>query len=190
MGSDCPDFAGLLFDAWRRYPGKRLRHVLADAGFDSEANHCLARQDMMVRSWIKAGIGRPSKKPPSSRYRRLMSGLLRGSQRAKRYGSRAQAETGMSMLKRNLTDSLRSRSDRGRRAEMLLRTIVHNVMLLRSQRRVATEPIAADFELFLSGIGTIFFHRTEEDKRPLLARTVAREVGGEAGIPFWEGLVA
>src|SRR5438309_1765515 len=36
MGSDCPDFAPLLFDAWRRHP--RLRDVAADAGYDSESN--------------------------------------------------------------------------------------------------------------------------------------------------------
>ena len=35
MGADCRDFEPLLLDAWRRYPGKRLRRVLADAGYDS-----------------------------------------------------------------------------------------------------------------------------------------------------------
>src|SRR6478672_9872010 len=62
MGSDCPDFDPLLFDAWRRHP--RLRTVLADAGYDSESNHRIARLDMNVRSIIKAGSGRPSKNPP------------------------------------------------------------------------------------------------------------------------------
>jgi hypothetical protein len=60
FASDCRDFEPLLFDAWRRHP--RLRTVLADAGFDSESNHCIARQDMGVRSFIKTGAGRPSKK--------------------------------------------------------------------------------------------------------------------------------
>src|SRR2546423_9673655 len=62
MGSDCPDFDPLLFDAWRRHP--RLRDALADAGFDSEANHRIPRLDMNVRSFIKTGIGRRSNKQP------------------------------------------------------------------------------------------------------------------------------
>jgi IS5 family transposase len=128
MGSDCPDFDPLLFDAWRRHP--RLRTVLADAGYDSEANHRIARLDMNVRSFIKTGIGRPSKKPPSGYYRRLMSRRLKGSQRGKKYGQRAQAETVNSMLKRNLGDSLRARSPKARRDEQLLRVIAHNLALL------------------------------------------------------------
>lgn len=128
MGSDCPDFDPLLFDAWRRHP--RLRTVLADAGYDSESNHRIARLDMNVRSFIKTGIGRPSKKPPSGYYRRLMSRRLKGSQRGKKYGQRAQAETVNSMLKRNLGDSLRARSPKARRDEQLLRVIAHNLALL------------------------------------------------------------
>ncbi len=45
------------------------------------------------------------------------------------YGQRAQAETVHSMLKRNLGDELRSRLPRRRRSEMLLRTVVHDLML-------------------------------------------------------------
>ena len=128
FGSDCRDFEPLLFDAWRRHP--RLRTVLADAGYDSEANHRIARHDMNVQSFIKTGIGRPSKKPPSGYYRRIMSKRLRGSQRGKKYGQRAQAETVNSMLKRNLGDALRARSPRARRNEQLLRVLTHNIALL------------------------------------------------------------
>jgi IS5 family transposase len=128
FGSDCRDFEPLLFDAWKRHP--RLRTVLADAGYDSESNHRLARLDLGVRSLIKAGIGRPSKKPPSGYYRRLMSKRLKGSQKGKTYGQRAQAETANSMLKRNLGDALRARSPRARREEQLLRVLVHNIALL------------------------------------------------------------
>lgn len=129
MGSDCPDFQPLLFDAWRRYPGKRLRAALADAGFDSEANHRGARLDMNVRSLIKAGIGRPTNRPLRTRYRRLMQRQLRGSQKGKLYGQRAQAETIASMIKRNLGDALRSRGSRARRHELLLRVITHCLMI-------------------------------------------------------------
>ena len=130
MGSDARDFEPLLFDAWRRHP--RLRVVLADAGYDSEANHRIARHDMNVRSLIKTGAGRParSKRPPAGYYRRLMKKHLRGSQRGKKYGQRAQAETVNSMLKRNLGDALRSRSPKARKAEQMLRILTHNIALL------------------------------------------------------------
>jgi hypothetical protein len=47
--SDAPDFGPLLYDAWRRAP---VRTVVADSGYDSEANHRTARLDMGVRSII------------------------------------------------------------------------------------------------------------------------------------------
>ena len=128
MGSDAPDFEPLLFDAWRRHP--RLRTVLADAGYDSEANHTIARHDMCVRSLIKPTVGRRSKKPPAGYYRRLMKRQLKGSQRGKKYGQRAQSETANSMLKRNLGDALRARSPKARQNELLLRMITHNLSLL------------------------------------------------------------
>ena len=45
-GSDAPDFDDLLFRSWRR---ANVKVVVADAGYDSEANHRTARQDMGVR---------------------------------------------------------------------------------------------------------------------------------------------
>jgi hypothetical protein len=128
MGSDAPDFDPLLFDAWRRHP--RLRVVLADAGYDSESNHRIARLDMGVRSLIKTGAGRPTHRPPIGYYRRMMKRQLRGFQRGKRYGQRAQVETVNSMLKRNLGDALRSRSPKARKAEQMLRILTHNISLL------------------------------------------------------------
>ena len=135
MSADYRDFEPLLLDAWRRVPGKRLKRVLGDAGYDSESNHRIARRDMGIRSLIKTGSGRPTAKPPSTKYRRLMHRQLAGSQKGKPYGQRAQAETAASMMKRNLGDALRARSDRARRHELLLRTITHGVMLLRRRKR-------------------------------------------------------
>jgi hypothetical protein len=131
MGSDCLDFEPLMLDAWRRLPGRQLKMVLADAGFDSESNHRIAREDLGVRSLIKSSAGRPSAKAPASRYRRLMRRQLGGSQKNRPYGQRAQAETVNSMLKRNLGDSLRARTARARRDEHMLRVIVHNLMIFR-----------------------------------------------------------
>ena len=69
MGGDHPHFEPLLFDAWRRAD---VRVAACDAGYDSESNHEIARRDMGVRSIIPPDIGRPSQKPPTTRYRRLM----------------------------------------------------------------------------------------------------------------------
>lgn len=47
-----------------------------------------------------------------------------------------------SMLKRNLTDSLRSRTTVRRRHELSLRAVVHNIAIIRSRKyRVETEPL-------------------------------------------------
>lgn len=53
MGSDCRDFVPLLYQAWRR---NSVRHVLADAGYDSEANHRTSRRSRRVfpPGWIWA----------------------------------------------------------------------------------------------------------------------------------------
>ena len=126
MGSDCRDFEPLLRDACRR---NNIRTVLADAGYDSDANHRLARHQLGVRSLIKAGAGRPSRRPPTSAYRRQMQRQLGGSQAGRIHGQRAQVETVNSMMKRNLGDSLRARSPEARRSEQLLRVVTHNVML-------------------------------------------------------------
>src|SRR5205085_12384303 len=85
---------------------------------------------MNVLSFIKADAGRPGKKPPVGYYRRLMSRRLKGSQRGKKYGQRAQVETVNSMLKRNLGDALRAKSPGARRNEQLLRVLTHNIALL------------------------------------------------------------
>jgi len=69
MGSDHPHFEPLLLDAWRRAD---VKVAAADAGYDSEANHEIARRDMGVRSIIPPDIGRPSDQLPATHYRRLM----------------------------------------------------------------------------------------------------------------------
>lgn len=128
MGSDAPDFGRLLRQSLRRRP--QLRSALADAGYDSHTNHHLARAELGVRSWIKTGAGRPSDKPPASEYRRLMKKKLKGSQKNKPYGQRAQVETVNSMMKRNLGDHLRAKTPAGRRTELQWRVLAHNISVL------------------------------------------------------------
>jgi len=126
MGSDAPDFDDLLYHAWRRAP---VKTVVADAGFDSEKNHCIARLDMKVRSIIPPRIGRPTTQPARGRYRRLMQQRFARKADAKEYGQRSQSETLNSMMKRNLGEYLRSILADRRRQELLLKSLTHNLML-------------------------------------------------------------
>lgn len=122
---DADRFVPLLDDALARV---RLSSSLADAGYDSEANHRHAREQRGVRSFIPAAIGRPTAKPPSGRYRRRMKQRL--SKRYGRYGQRWQAETGFSMLKRRLASTVNGRSYWSQCRDLLLLAITFNIMLL------------------------------------------------------------
>lgn len=127
MQSDAPDFDPLLFDGWRR---GRVKVVVADAGYDSEANHRIARHDMGVRSIIPPRAGRPSQKPPLGYWRRQMKRRMKRKETKKHYGQRWQSETVNSMVKRNMGSSLRARTPEGREKELKLRALTHNIMLL------------------------------------------------------------
>jgi hypothetical protein len=126
-GGDQPFFEPLLFDAWRRV---RVKIAVADAGYDSEANHCVARQDMGVRSIIPPNSGRPTQKPATTRFRRLMQQRFKRKADKRYYGQRWQVETVNSMIKRNLGSALRARTARRRSMELLLRVLTHNLMIL------------------------------------------------------------
>ena len=128
-GGDQPFLDGLLFHAWRR-TGGRVRCVVADAGYDSERNHRIARLDMGVRSIIPPKAGRPTRKPPTEPMRRNMHHRFERGADARAYGQRWQVETANSMIKRNLGSAMRARSATGRRHELLLRVLTHNIMLL------------------------------------------------------------
>jgi hypothetical protein len=126
-GGDQPFFEPLLFDAWRR---ANIKTAVADAGYDSEANHCIARRDMGVRSIIPPNAGRPTEKLPTGRHRRNMHHRFKRKADRKYYGQRWQSETVNSMIKRNLGSALRAKTARRRSKELLLRVVTHNVMIL------------------------------------------------------------
>jgi len=125
--SDAPDFAELLYRAKARAP---VKCVVADAGYDSEANHRIAREEMKVRSIIPNGIGRPTKKLPSGRWRRHMAKRFKRKADQDQYRQRSQAETVHSMIKRNMGSALRARTPERREQEMMMRVLVHNIALL------------------------------------------------------------
>jgi DDE family transposase len=106
----------------------RIETALADAGFDSEANHRHAREVRGVRSFIPATIGRPSPKPPTGTYRRRMRQRL--NKNYGKYGQRWQAETGFSMFKRRLGSAVHARTYWNQCRELLLKAITYNIMLL------------------------------------------------------------
>ena len=101
--------------------------VLADAAFDSEENHRLAREDLGVRSTvIPLNRRNRGRKWPKTKYRRQMKRRF-----AKRkYGQRWQVESAFSRHKRLLGSALRGRSDAARERECYLRVLTHNLMIL------------------------------------------------------------
>ena len=119
---DVHSFRRLLFAALTRVS---VNTILADAGYDSESNHRFARDGCGVRSVIPPLHGRPTDKLPSTPHRRRMK-LYRDY----RYGQRWQVETVVSMIKRNLGSFVAARSDRARSAEVMLKVLTHNIMLI------------------------------------------------------------
>jgi hypothetical protein len=134
-GSDAPHFERILFDAWRRVPHRTFTAVF-DAGYDGEDHHRLARRDMGIRSIIPPTIGRPTRKPPPTYWRRRMRQLLRTKRSRRRcgYTQRWQGETAVSMVKRNLGSALSGTTVASRKRDMLLKVLTHNVMIIRRQR--------------------------------------------------------
>ena len=101
--------------------------VLADAAFDSEANHRLCREELGVRSTvIPLNRRNRGRKWPKTRYRRQMKRRFH----KRKYRQRWQAESAFSRHKRLLGSALRARSDIARERECYLRVLTHNIMLL------------------------------------------------------------
>ena len=132
-GADHQHFRPVLQDARDRV-GRKFK-VAADAGYDSEAAHVWAREEMGLTSIIPPIHGRPRKDggPPGGRWRRRMKGILatKGSRRRSGYTQRWQVETTNSMMKRNLSSALAGRTAWSRKRDMTLKVLVHNLMLLR-----------------------------------------------------------
>lgn len=120
---DVDEFRPLLAEALRVV---RLSQLTADAGYDSEPNHRFARDDHGVRTIIPAKHGRPTGKPPTGRYRRLMK--TRFDRRA--YRRRSQVETVISMIKRRQGAHVRGRSYHSQCRDLRLLALTHNVMIL------------------------------------------------------------
>jgi hypothetical protein len=121
---DVIDFQPLLAEASQRL---QIDNILADAGYDSEANHRFGREVCGTRTTIPAKRGRPGTKPARGRYRRLMQ--TRFNRPA--YRNRCQVETVISMLKRRQGAFARGRSYWSQRRDLHLKVLTHNIMILR-----------------------------------------------------------
>ena len=120
---DVDELVPLLSDALR---SMLLECLSADAGYDSEANHRFARERCGVRTLIPAKHGRPTDKPASGRYRRLMQTRFDKS----KYHRRVQVEAVISMIKRRQGAHARGRSYQAQCRDLRLMALTHNVMIL------------------------------------------------------------
>jgi hypothetical protein len=121
--TDIRDLAPTLSHTSRRV---RIEWLTADAGYDSESNHRLCRDEHGIRTLIPPTHGRPTLRPASGRYRRLMQTRFNKT----RYGQRWQVETVVSMIKRRLGSAVSGRSYWSRRRDLMLLVLTHNIMIL------------------------------------------------------------
>jgi hypothetical protein len=130
---DAPLFEpAMLRASWNLPEG--IDRLLADGGYDSEANHRVAREGLGIRSTVinlnrrGKGVGRkPSpRKWARTRYRRQMYRRFH----RRKYRQRWQAESVISRFKRRLGSALRGRSGQSRERESDLRVFTHNLMIL------------------------------------------------------------
>jgi hypothetical protein len=120
---DVVHFKQLLLQAHNNFP---IETITADAGYDSESNHTYSREELQIHSIINPKIGRPTKKLPSGKYRREMVENFD----KEKYGQRWQSETVMSMLKRNLSESILSKNYWSQCREMALKVLTHNISIV------------------------------------------------------------
>ena len=120
---DVDEFRPLVAEALRIV---RLSQMTADAGYDSEPNHCFARDQHGLRTIIPAKHGRPTDKPPTGHYRRLMKSRFD----RQAYRRRSQVETVISMIKRRQGAHVRGRSYHSQCRDLRLLVLTHNVMIL------------------------------------------------------------
>ena len=122
-GPDITHFQRIVCQA---YPRARMETLLADAGYDAEWAHCLAREDLGIRTIIPPKLGRPTGKAPTGYYRRLMSQRLH----LTCYGQRWQVETTVSMIKRRLGSAVNARSYWAQCRALMLKAVTHNILIL------------------------------------------------------------
>lgn len=103
-----------------------LGRALLDAGYDSEETHVLLREHLRAESIISLKTGRPTTKPPTGKYRRMMYDAFP----REYYGQRWQAESAINRDKQLFGSAVRATSWPGQKREGYLRILVHNLLIL------------------------------------------------------------
>ena len=124
------DFGDLVPLATAAHAVLPFERLVADAGYDSEANHRFCREDLGVDSLIPAKKRRSVRVIATTPYRQEMVRRLgeagdEGSRRV--YRQRWKAETVTSVVKRRWGEALSARLDDTQRTQALLRGVVYNL---------------------------------------------------------------
>jgi hypothetical protein len=124
------DFGDLVPLAAAAHAVLPFERLVADAGYDSEANHRCCREDLGVDSLIPAKKRRSAKVVATTPHRQEMVRRLGdpGDPESRRtYRQRWKAETVMSVVKRRWGEALSARLDTTQEAQALLRGVVYNL---------------------------------------------------------------
>jgi Transposase DDE domain/Transposase domain (DUF772) len=124
------DFGDLVPLAGAAHAVLPFETLVADAGYDSEANHRFCRADLGVDSLIPAKKRRSLRVVATTPYRREMVERLgeAGDETSRRaYRQRWKAETVMSVVKRRWGEALSARLDPTQETQALLRGVVYNL---------------------------------------------------------------
>jgi len=116
------EFVEALLLAHRTLP---FDEMLADAGYDSEANHAIIRDRLGAGSIIPPLRGRPG--PPKGKHRRQMYESFP----KERYGQRWQVESAFSQDKRRFGSAVKAYQPQTQNIELLIRVLVHNAAIIR-----------------------------------------------------------
>ena len=118
------EFKEAVVQAFHSQPFDEL---LADAGYDSEANHAFIHGHLGAESVIPPKHGRRPGKLPLTPYRLRMALEFP----SERYGQRWQLESCFSQDKRRFGSALRARSAKSQCRELYLRVLIHNLAIIR-----------------------------------------------------------
>ena len=129
----CGDFSDLIPLADSATRLRDFDVLLADAGYDSEANHRHCREHLRMESLIPAKKRRSISVIAATPYRSLMVQALGspGDPRKRRlYGQRWKSETLVSVVKRKWGEALSARRETMQRTQALPRGLVYNLYRL------------------------------------------------------------
>jgi hypothetical protein len=122
--NDAPLLPGVLRQAVTLL---RFTAAVADAGFDSEANHRTSREDLGIpETAIPLNPRTTGAKGPRTAYRRQMYTAFP----KELYQARRQVESAFSQQKRRLGSALTARRRSAQESEVILRVLTHNLLIL------------------------------------------------------------